>query len=342
MSDKPILRVLRGEALPRPPVWLMRQAGRYLPEYREVRTRAGSFLNLCYNPELAAEVTLQPVRRFGFDAAILFADILLVPHALGLKLTMEEGEGPRLDPVRSRNEFQALRPANDVHSVLSPVYETIARVRAALPPGVALIGFAGAPFTVASYMVAGRGTPGQEPALAMMDRDPALFSGILDRIAAATAEYLIAQARAGAEVLMLFDSWAGAVPPDRTEAICVKPVAAIIAALHRACPEVPVIAFPRGIRHDLPGFARATGAAALGLGQDADLAAALTNLEGLAATQGNLDPEVLLAGGAALDRATEAILEAVSGRPHIFNLGHGILPATDPLQVAQLLRRIRG
>ena len=246
MDERPLMRALAGEALPVPPVWLMRQAGRYLPEYRATRAKAGSFLDLCYTPELAAEVTLQPIRRFGFDAAILFADILLVPHALGAELGFVEGEGPRLSTVTTAADLARLRPAEAVHETLAPVYETVRLVRAALPPEVPLIGFAGAPWTVATYMVAGRGTPDQAPARALIYREPATFDALIERITEATVAYLLAQVEAGAEVVKLFDSWAGSLPGPLFARYAVEPARRIAAAVRAAHPGVPVIGFPRG------------------------------------------------------------------------------------------------
>jgi len=259
MDDRPLMRALAGEALPVPPVWLMRQAGRYLPEYRATRAKAGSFLDLCYTPELAAEVTLQPIRRFGFDAAILFADILLVPHALGADLRFVEGEGPRLSTVTSAADLARLRPAAAVHDTLAPVYETVRLVRGALPPAVPLIGFAGAPWTVATYMIAGQGTPDQAPARTLLYRAPEVFDALIERITEATVLYLLAQVEAGAEVVKLFDSWAGALPGPLFARYAVAPARRIAAALRAAHPEVPVIGFPPAPAAATPASPRSRG-----------------------------------------------------------------------------------
>ena len=351
---KRLLRVLGGEALDAPPVWLMRQAGRYLPEYRAVRARAGSFLELCYTPELAEEVSLQPIRRFGFDAAILFADILLVPHALGQELRFIEGEGPRLDPVSDLAGLGRLKPADEIDEVLAPVYRTVARLVRSLPGEVALIGFAGAPWTVATYMVAGRGTPDQGPARAWMYRDPEGFAGLIDLITRATIDYLDRQIAAGAEAVKLFDSWAGSLAPEMFARFAIEPARKIVAALAARHPGVPVIGFPRGAGAMYPQFAAATGVAAvaldsavpLGWARDAmsPLAPAPGSLPGRSgvALQGNLDPMLMVTGGAALTETARRMVAAMRGAPYIFNLGHGITPDADPAHVEQLLRAVRG
>ena len=338
---KRILRVLGGERLDPPPVWLMRQAGRYLPEYRETRARAGSFLDLCYTPELAAEVTLQPIRRFGFDAAILFADILLVPHALGAELRFVEGEGPRLSTVTDAAGLAGLKPAETVHDTLAPVYETVARVRAELTPETALIGFAGAPWTVATYMIAGRGTPDQAPARRLLYGDRATFDALIDRITEATIAYLSRQIAAGAEVVKIFDSWAGALPGPEFARYAVAPVARIVAELGAAHPEVPVIGFPRGAGAAYDGFAAATGVRGLALDTSIDPAWAARTLQPQVCVQGNLDPLLMVLGGPALAEGTRRVLEGFAGGPHIFNLGHGITPDAVPAHVEQMLRVIR-
>ena len=343
-EEKKLLRVLRGEPAEVPPVWLMRQAGRYLPEYRELRARAGSFLDLCFTPELAEQVTLQPIRRFGFDAAILFADILLVPHALGQDLTFVEGEGPRLAPLlNNREALGALRPADEIDGVLGPVYETVRRLSGSLPAGVALIGFAGAPWTVASYMIAGRGTPDQAPGRLWMYRDPEGFEELIERLTEATLRYLDGQIRAGAEAVMLFDSWAGALPASAFERFVVGPTRRIVAEIGGRHPSVPVIGFPRGAGAMYPGFARDSGAAAVGLDTSVPLDWAREIMSPLGvALQGNLDPMLLVAGGAAVGREAKKMVEAMRGVPYIFNLGHGITPETDPANVEALLRAVRG
>ncbi len=341
-SNKPILRALSGERQAVPPVWMMRQAGRYLPEYRATRAKAGSFLDLCYNPELAAEVTLQPIRRFGFDAAILFADILLIPQALGLELTFAEGEGPRLSTVTSAGDLARLKPAEAIHETVAPVYETVARVAAELPPPTTLMGFAGAPWTVATYMIAGRGTPDQGPARRLMYTDPATFDALIERITEATILYLSAQIEAGAEVVKLFDSWAGALPGRQFVRYCIEPARRITQALRAAHPGVPIIGFPRGAGGSYAEFAATTGVDGLALDASVDPAWAARELQPRLCVQGNLDPMLLVTGGAALEDETRATLEAFATGAHIFNLGHGITPDADPANVERMLRVIRG
>jgi uroporphyrinogen decarboxylase len=344
---KRLLRVLNGEALDVPPVWLMRQAGRYLPEYRAVRARAGSFLDLCYTPELAEEVTLQPIRRFGFDAAILFADILLVPHALGQELRFVEGEGPRLEPVGDVAALGCLKPVDEIDEVLEPVYETVARLARSLPDEVALIGFAGAPWTVASYMVAGQGTPDQGPARAWMYRDPEGFGRLIDLITQATVHYLDRQIDAGAETVMLFDSWAGSLAPEMFARFAIEPMCQIVAALKARYRQVPVIGFPRGAGAMYPEFAAATGVAAVALDSAVPLGWARSRMSPAgpgqpgAVLQGNLDPMLMVTGGAALTETAKSVVAVMRGAPHIFNLGHGITPDADPAHVEQLLRAVR-
>jgi uroporphyrinogen decarboxylase len=341
-SDKTILRALAGERLPVPPVWMMRQAGRYLPEYRATRAQAGDFLSLCYNPELAAEVTLQPIRRYGFDAAILFADILLVPQALGADLWFETGEGPRLSTITSRADLERLKPAGAIHDTLAPIYETIRILTRALPRDTALIGFAGAPWTVASYMIAGRGTPDQGPAHALKAAEPALFGALIDRLVEATIDYLSAQIRAGAEVVKLFDSWAGTLQGADFERYSVAPLRTITSALKARHPGVPVIAFPRGAGPRYAGLHAATGADCIAL-DDAvspDWAAAAVQSGGC--VQGNLAATHMVTGGAALVTETRRIVGAFAGGPHIFNLGHGITPDADPDNVQRMIDAVRG
>lgn len=340
-AEKRLMRALAGETLAVPPVWMMRQAGRYLPEYRATRAKAGSFLDLCYDPDLAAEVTLQPIRRYGFDAAILFADILLVPQALGADLRFVEGEGPRLSTVTGAEDLARLGPAEAVHETLAPIYETVRRLRAELPEETALIGFAGAPWTVATYMVAGRGTPDQAPARRLIYSDRAVFDALIDRITEATIAYLTRQIEAGAEVVKLFDSWAGALPGAEFETYCIRPARRIVAALRAVAPEVPVIGFPRGAGGGYQSFAEATGVRAVALDTSVDPAWARRAMPGLC-LQGNLDPLLLVTGGAALDEATRACVAAFAGGPHVFNLGHGITPDADPANVERMLRAIRG
>ncbi|MHC0053479.1 uroporphyrinogen decarboxylase [Actibacterium sp. D379-3] len=341
-ETKKLMRALAGETQAVPPVWMMRQAGRYLPEYRATRAQAGDFLSLCYNPELAAEVTLQPIRRYGFDAAILFADILLVPQALGADLWFVTGEGPRLSTITSAADLAALKPVEGIHETLSPIYETLRILTGALPPETALIGFAGAPWTVATYMIAGRGTPDQGPAHKLMQEDRATFEGLLARITAATIEYLSAQITAGAEVVKLFDSWAGSLKGDAFHRYALEPAKEIIAALKARHPGIPVIAFPREAGENYIGFARATGADCVALDNSvsADWAAEHVQVDGC--VQGNLAPGHMVTGGPALVAETKRIVRAFSGEPHIFNLGHGITPDADPDNVHVMLEAIRG
>ena len=342
MTEKTILRALKGEVLPTPPIWMMRQAGRYLPEYRATRAKAGDFLSLCYTPDLAAEVTLQPIRRYGFDAAILFADILLVPQALGADLWFAEGEGPRLSTISTMAQVQALRPADAIHDRLAPIYQTLRILTGELPAETTLIGFAGAPWTVASYMIAGRGTPDQAPAHALLREDRATFQALIDRIAEATVEYLSMQVQAGAEVVKLFDSWAGSLKGRDFDDFALEPTARIIAALKARHPGLPVIAFPREAGPRYAGFARATGADCVALDNSVapDWAAARVQVDGC--VQGNLAPGHMVTGGPALVEATREILRAFAGGPHIFNLGHGITPDADPQNVALMIQTVRG
>lgn len=340
-NRKPLLRALAGEALARPPVWLMRQAGRYLPEYRELRATAPSFLDFCYAPEKAAEVTLQPIRRFGFDGAILFSDILVVPDALGQKVTFETGEGPRLDPIATAEDFARLRDALDM-ARLAPVLETIGLVRAKLPAETTFIGFCGAPWTVATYMIAGRGTPDQAPTRLFAYRQRAVFEQLMARLVDVSADYLVAQLRAGVDAVQIFDSWAGVLPIAEYERWCVAPFRAIVDKVRAAVPGARIIAFPRGGGAQLLNVARLDGIAAIGLDTSVDPAWAARELPKGLAAQGNLDPLALLAGGVALDEGVDRILSAFAGRPHIFNLGHGILPPTPIAHVERLLTRLRG
>ena len=318
----------------------MRQAGRYLPEYREIRATTSSFLEFCYTPRLAAEATLQPIRRFGFDAAILFSDILVVPDALGQTVSFETGHGPRLDPIATQAHVDALRPTIDMNR-LAPVLETIQRVKQALPAGTGFIGFCGAPWTVASYMIAGRGTPDQAPARLFAYRHPELFGRLVDRLVEASVTYLAAQVRAGVDVVQVFDSWAGVLPAMEYERWCLKPVQAVMAGLREQCPGTRVIGFPRASGRQL--IRAADGAVtALGLDTNVDPHWAHRVLPKNLPLQGNLDPLALIAGGSGLDRSVDDILDAFSGRPHIFNLGHGILPETPIAHVERMLRRVRG
>jgi uroporphyrinogen decarboxylase len=337
---KPFLAALAGERRATPPIWLMRQAGRYLPEYREIRATATSFIDFCYTPALATEATLQPIRRFGFDAAILFSDILVMPDALGQAVSFESGEGPRLPPIESAADFAKLRETPD-WSRLAPVFETVERVRAALPAETALIGFCGAPWTVASYMIAGRGTPDQAPARLFAYRQPELFGALIDRLADASADYLARQIQGGVEAVQIFDSWSGVLPPEEFERWCVAPLARLVARLRLAAPATPIIAFPRGAATQLGKFAQIPGLAAIGLDTAVEPRAAAEMLPARLALQGNLDPLALITGGRALDQAVARVLAGFADRAHVFNLGHGILPETPIAHVEQMLARVR-
>jgi uroporphyrinogen decarboxylase len=339
-SEKRFLHALGGEALTPPPVWLMRQAGRYLPEYRELRARNGSFLDFCYNPKLAAEATLQPLRRFQFDAAILFSDILVVPDAFGQKVSFEVGEGPRLQPIETAQDVDRLHGEIDLEH-LSPVFEAVDRIKGSLSPEIALIGFCGAPWTVASYMIAGRGTPDQAPARLFAYRSPDLFQKLIDKLVDGSIAYLSRQVTAGADAVQIFDTWAGVLPAAAFERWCVDPIARIVAGLRKTFPHVPVIVFPRGAGLHLGTFAYRTGADVIGLDSSIDLRQAIALCDKTQVFQGNLDPLALLAGGPALDDAVRVILSATRDRAHIFNLGHGILPETPVAHVEQLVRLLR-
>ncbi len=334
-----LLDTLRGKVAERPPVWLMRQAGRYLPEYRALRAEKGGFLELVYDSEAAAEITLQPIHRFGFDGAILFSDILIVPYAMGQDLWFEAGEGPRLAPPLVDEALDGLRSAPER---LAPVYETVRRVRERLDPGVTLLGFAGSPWTVATYMIAGQGSRDQQAARVMAYRDPGAFGAIIDAIVRVTVDYLRGQIEAGAEAVQLFDSWAGSLAPDQFERWVVAPNAAIVAALKASHAAVPVIGFPKGAGAKLPAYARETGVDAVGLDETLDPAWAARELPAQMPMQGNLDPLLLLAGGDGLERRARAILDALADRPHVFNLGHGIDKETPLEHVERLLAVVRG
>ncbi len=333
---KKLLSVLAGEAVSPPPVWLMRQAGRYLPEYRALRAKAPDFVQFCLNPELATEVTLQPVRRFGLDAAILFADILLVPHALGQKLWFAEGEGPRLEPLRDSKDIAAL--AYDGEK-LSPVMQTIRGVRRVLDGDTALIGFAGAPWTVASYMIEGRGGTDHETIRRWARTEPESFARLMDVLVEATSAYLIAQADAGAEVLQLFESWAGTVPEELFERIVLGPTSRIVAAVKAKHPRLPIIGFPRGRGTSLARYAQATGVDGVGVDQMTDIVSLA--LHPRIARQGNLDPVLLLEGGETMRAEARRLVTEMHGKPFIFNLGHGVLQPTPPDHVAELIATIR-
>ncbi len=339
-SNKPLLRVLRGERLSPPPVWLMRQAGRYLLEYRALRERIGGFLDLCYRPDSAAEATLQPIRRFGMDAAILFSDILLVPQALGQKLWFEPGEGPRLAPVRTRSDASALQIEGLVQR-LDPVYRAARLVAEQLDDKTALIGFAGSPWTVATYMVEGGPSRDFAQIKGWAAADPSGFDLLIDRLVEATSLHLAAQVEAGAEALQLFDTWAGVVPETEFDRLVIGPTRRIVEALRHVHPWIPIIGFPRGIGPLYRRYFAETGIDALSIDGAISPATAAASLQPLGTVQGNLDPKVLVAGGSALDIAVETIMNALSGGPFIFNLGHGVLPETPPEHVARLIALIR-
>ena len=335
----PLLETLRGQRQATPPVWFMRQAGRYLPEYRALRAEKGGFLELVYDSDAAAEITLQPIERFGFDGAILFSDILIVPYALGQDLAFMAGEGPRLTPELVDGSLAGLERAEER---LVPIYDTVAKVRARLPTGTTLLGFAGSPWTVATYMVAGQGSKDQFAARSLAYRDPEAFAGLIYAIETMTIDYLSGQIAAGAEAVQLFDSWAGSLSPAQFARWVVEPNARIVAALAERHPDVPVIGFPKGAGAKLVDYVEGTGVKAVGLDETVDPVWAAETLPAGVATQGNLDPAALLAGGPALDRAVDAIVEALADRPHVFNLGHGIDKETPIAHVEQVLARLRG
>jgi uroporphyrinogen decarboxylase len=337
--DAAILKVLSGGICRPPPVWVMRQAGRYLPEYRELRARAASFLDLCFDPKLAAEATLQPVRRFDMDAAILFSDILVVPHALGQTVAFEAGEGPRLAPAIGPAELSMFDRID--LDALTPVFETIAIVRAALPSHVALVGFCGAPWTVATYMVAGHGTLDQAPARLFAYRDPDAFQQLIDMLVQASIDYLAAQLDAGVDAVQLFDTWAGVLGGAEFERWCIEPTARIVAEVRKRVAGAKIIGFPRGAGILTRRYAKNVPVDAIGLDWMIDRDFARDEIQSLRPVQGNLDPLALLAGGAALDREVDAVLAAFSAKPFIFNLGHGILPETPIAHVEQMLARVR-
>ena len=342
MPNKTILRALAGEVLPTPPIWMMRQAGRYLPEYRATRAQAGDFLALCYNSELAAEVTLQPIRRYGFDAAILFADILLLPQAMGADLWFETGEGPRLSTITTLAGVQALKPKEDIHDKLAPIYETVRILARELPRETTLIGFAGAPWTVATYMIAGRGSKDQGAAHALKAADRATFQALMDAITAATIEYLSMQVLAGAEVIKLFDSWAGSLKGQDFIDFALTPTKQIIHALKARHPDLPIIAFPREAGQGYVGFAKATGADCVALDNSVSPEWGAANVQVDGCVQGNLAPEHMVTGGADLVRETRRVVDAFKGGAHIFNLGHGITPDANPDNVSRMIEAVRG
>jgi uroporphyrinogen decarboxylase len=340
-TQKTILRALAGQTQSVPPIWMMRQAGRYLPEYRATRAQAGDFLSLCYNSELAAEVTLQPIRRYGFDAAIMFADILLIPQALGADLWFVTGEGPRLSTVTSAADLDQLRPADETDATLNPIYETLRILSRALPAETTLIGFAGAPWTVATYMIAGRGTPDQGPAHKLMTENQDVFERLIDLLTEATIDYLSKQIDAGAEVVKLFDSWAGSLKGNDFERFSLAPIRRIITALKARHPNTPVIAFPREAGEKYLGFAKATGADCLALDNSVDPQWAAAHLQPDGCVQGNLKSSHMVSGGPALVEDTKRIVAAFRNGPHIFNLGHGITPQADPDNVQRMIDAVR-
>jgi uroporphyrinogen decarboxylase len=333
-----VLDVLKGETVFPPPIWMMRQAGRYLPEYRALRKKAGSFLDLCYNPDFAVEATLQPIRRFGFDASILFSDILVVPHALGRDLRFEEGRGPVMKPMKAE-EVERL-DGSAFHDRLAPVYETVRRLRAELPENVTLIGFCGAPWTLATYMIAGRGTPDQAPARLFGYREPEAMEKLLATLADYSADYLIRQIEAGADAVQIFDSWSGVLDEACFEAFCVRPVAEIVKKVRAMNPDVPIIGFPKGAGSLYGSYRQRTGVAGLGLDWTVPLSQARA-LQAEGAVQGNLDPLRLVAGGKALSEGVDAILSALGSGPLVFNLGHGITPETPIAHVEAMVGQIR-
>lgn len=337
---KPLLRVLSGEAVWPPPMWLMRQAGRYLPEYRELRSQAGDFISLCTTPRLAAEVTLQPIRRYGFDAAILFSDILMLPWALGHGLAFKEGEGPVLPRLATGQDVSALDPGR-VMGAVTPILETVERVRAKLDDATTLIGFAGGPFTVACYMVEGGGSKDFARVRGMAHGEPALFAALMDVLADSTVEYLSGQIVAGADAVMLFDSWAGVLSPRLFARHVTEPTRRIVQALRARHPETPIIGFPRLAGVGVGAYAERTGVDAVALDTGADLSVAATLVPAAVATQGNLDPLSVVAGGEAMAAEVRTVLDGARGRPHVFNLGHGIVPQTPPEHVAALARQVR-
>ncbi len=341
LGTKPLLRVLNREWQVVPPVWMMRQAGRYLPEYRAVREKAGSFLKLCFNPDLAAEVTLQPIRRFGFDAAILFSDILVIPLALGRKVEFQAGEGPKLEPLTDGKALEGLRDSVD-QKILAPIYETVAKAKSGLDSKTTLIGFCGAPWTVATYMVAGEATPDQAPARLFAYRDPDNFQKLIDRLVQGSIDYLVEQLKAGAECVQIFDTWAGVLGPEQFERWCIEPTRKIVSGVRAQVPGAKVIGFPRGASTMALPYAERTGLNAIGIDWIFDRKMARELLQPRVAVQGNVDPLALLAGGVALDREVDDVMNALSDGPHIFNLGHGILPETPIAHVERMLKRVRG
>lgn len=337
---KPFLNTLMGNRPETVPFWFMRQAGRYLPEYKNTRANAGSFLDLVYNPELAVEVTLQPIRRYHMSAAILFSDILVIPHALGQSVAFEEGRGPILEPVRNTQDLARLDP-DHIHDILSPIYETVSGVATQLPSDVALIGFAGAPWTVATYMIEGSGSPDQAAAKAWMYSDPTGFSALIDMLVDASVAYLIRQVEAGAEALQIFDTWAGSLPEAAFRSYVIAPTAEIVRRVKALCPETPIIGFPRGAGPLYVDYMEKTGVDGVSIDTGLSTSWAAKKLQPLGVIQGNLDPRLLVLGGDAMLEEAERILRSLSGGPHIFNLGHGIVPEVPPENVAALSNYVR-
>ncbi len=340
ISNKKIVRALHGETLPCPPFWLMRQAGRYLPEYRQVRETAGDFLTLCYTPKFAVEVTVQPVRRYGMDAAILFSDILVVPDALGQKVEFRAGEGPVLEPVRDAKDLDRL-VLGRLEAHLAPVYEAVSMLGETLAETTALIGFAGSPWTVATYMVEGRGGTGFENALRWAGQEGTGFKRLIDLLIEATSLHLLAQIGAGADVIQLFDTWAGLLDDHGFQRWVIEPTRRIVERIKAVHATVPIIGFPRGCGERYIAYVEETGVDGIGLDSGVSLAWARDTLQPICTVQGNLDNQILVAGGEALDRAARGILEALSGGPFIFNLGHGVVPETPPENVGRLAALIR-
>ena len=340
-EKKLFIQALDGQSNKIPPLWMMRQAGRYLPEYREIRATVPTFLDFCYSPKLATEATLQPIRRFGFDAAILFSDILVVPDAFGQKVSFEQGEGPRLPPISDAAGLAALKEEIDLEK-LGPVFEAIELIKSALPSETSLIGFCGAPWTVASYMIAGKGTPDQKPARLFAYENPELFQRLIDLLVRGSIDYLERQFAAGVESVQIFDSWAGVLPQNEFEKWCLKPILAIVEGLKARVPHARIIAFPRGVGSHLEAFTSHSGINALSLDTSADVNWVAREIQSKKTVQGNLDPFALIAGGRALDESVDRIKKAFDGKPYIFNLGHGILPETPIAHVEQLVARVRG
>ena len=339
IENKTVLQVAKGRSFEKPPLWMMRQAGRYLPEYRALREKAGGFLDLCYTPEFATEVTLQPIRRFGFDAAILFSDILVIPDALGRSVRFDAGHGPQLDPI-GLDDISALKQ-NNILDYLSPVLHAVENIRSELPEKTTLLGFCGAPWTVATYMIAGHGTPDQAPARIFAHRHPDKFKQLIDILVQSSAEYLIAQLKAGADAVQIFDSWASVLDEDQFNRWCVAPVRKIVELVRSEIEDAVIIGFPKGVGKFYSDYRKQTGVNMLGLDWAMPLSFA-AELQKSSPIQGNLDPTRLIAGGSALDRGVDDILEALGSGPLVFNLGHGITPQTPIEHVEQMIRRVRG